>query len=114
MIEPWFDPARYAWIPGTVLGVSAGLWGTTVGLFAPRGRARGAILGVGWLLIACSAVLLGAGVVAWGAGQPYGVWYGLGLAGAIGLAALGGNIPNVRRAYREAERRRMEARDLPL
>lgn len=114
MSEPWFDPNHYGWIPGTAFGVAAGLWGGAVGLLAPRGRARGVVLGLTWLFMACAVILLAAALVAWRDGQPYGVWYGLGLPGAIGLAVLGGNIPNVLRAYRSAELRQMEARDLSL
>ena len=45
-------------------------------------------------------------------GQPYGVWYGLGLPGALGLIVLGGLMPGVRRQYRQAEQRRLTATDL--
>ena len=114
MNAPWFDPNFYAWIPGTVFGVTAGLWGMSVGLLAPRGRARGLVLGTAWLLVACSAVLLVAGLIAWHTGQPYGIWYGLALPGVIGLVVLGGNLPTARRAYQDAEQRRMEAQDLSL
>ena len=34
----WFDPVRYAWIPGTALGLWGGLEGTLAGLLAPRGK----------------------------------------------------------------------------
>ena len=44
MIQPWFDPNQYAWIPGTAYGVIAGLMGAMVGWLVPRGRARGFIL----------------------------------------------------------------------
>ena len=54
MNAPWFDPNLYAWIPGTVLGVTAGLWGTSVGLLARCGRARSLVLGTAWLLVACA------------------------------------------------------------
>jgi hypothetical protein len=45
-------------------------------------------------------------------GQPYGVWYGLGLAGLIGVIVIGANLPVMFMAYRGAERRRVEAQDL--
>lgn len=114
MNATWFDPNLYGWIPGTVFGLAAGAWGASVGLFARRGRGRGLILGAAWLLVACSAALLVVGVFAWQSGQPYGVWYGLGLPGVIGLVVLGGNIPTARRAYQDAERRQLEAHDLSL
>jgi hypothetical protein len=112
MNEPWFNPNLYAWIPGTMLGVLGGTWGALVGTLAPRGKAKRLVLASGWFLVAASAILLIAAVVALLAGQPYGVWYGLGLAGLIGLIVIGVNIPNVIRAYRMAEDRQMSAREL--
>jgi hypothetical protein len=112
MNEPWFDPRFFAWIPGTALGVLGGLWGALAGTQAPRGRARGLVLGYGVCLLAASVLMLALGAVAWAGGQPYGVWYGFGLAGVIGTIVIGANLPNVRRAYRAAEERGMEAHDL--
>jgi hypothetical protein len=65
-------------------------------------------------LLVYSAVMLAVGVVAFLAGQPYGIWYGFGLAGVIGLLAIGANCPTVKKAYREAEERQMNAQDVPL
>jgi hypothetical protein len=59
-----------------------------------------------------SVVLLIASVVAFAAGQPYGIWYGLGLPGVLGLFVIGGNIPTLLHRYRLAEDRQMSARDL--
>jgi hypothetical protein len=112
MSEPWFDPNSYSWIPGTALGVLGGLWGCLVGILAPRGRARGFVLGFTWALLLLSAGLLALGVVALIAGQPYGVWYGFGLAGLIGLVVIGANTFTVHWAYRQAEARKLAARDL--
>jgi hypothetical protein len=114
MVEPWFDPNAYAWIPGTALGVLAGTWGSVVGILAPRGKAKTLVLGVGWSLLAASAAMLVAGLFALSQKQPYGVWYGLLLPGFVGPIALGVNLPVVYRRYREAEKRRMEAEDISL
>jgi hypothetical protein len=114
MSEPWFDANHYAWIPGTVFGVVAGLYGSCAGVLAPRGRAKGPILGAAWLLLACAVALLALALVAWFDGQPYGVWYGLGLPGVIGLIVVGSLMPTISGRYREAERRRLEAQDLSL
>jgi hypothetical protein len=46
MTEPWFDPNLYAWIPGTALGIAGGVLGSLGGVLAPRGRARGVVLGL--------------------------------------------------------------------
>lgn len=111
MNEPWFDQA-YAWIPGTLLGCVAGTVGGLAGWLAPQGRAKSLILGSFWLLIGASVVMLMAGAIGYFSGQPYGVWYGLGLAGLIGILALGCNLPVLSRRYRQAEERRMNAEDL--
>lgn len=111
MPEPWFDP-MWAWLPGTVLGCGLGLWGSLVGVLAPRGKARGLVFGTFWFGLALSAVLLVAGVVALIAGQPYAIWYGLGLAGLLGSVLLPCLLPTVVRRYREAEDRRLHAQDL--
>jgi hypothetical protein len=112
MTEPWFNPNAYAWIPGTLLGVAGGLEGTLVGMFAPRGKLKSLVLGVHFAIMAICAVLLVAGVVALLAGQPYGVWYGLGLPGLLGLVIVGSLTPLVRRRYAEAELRKSMAEDL--
>ncbi len=106
MSEPWFDASHLAWLPGTLLGVFGGLWGALVGVLAPQGKGRPFVLGFGWLLFGASLLLLAAGLTALVSGQPYGVWYGLGLGGLIGAVVLGPILPVVRKRYREAEERR--------
>jgi peptidoglycan/LPS O-acetylase OafA/YrhL len=113
MSEPWFDPNLYAWIPGTLIGVLGGLWGALVGTLAPRGKARGLVLGSLAVLLLAGVACLAAGVAALISGQPYGVWYGLLLAGVLGVVVLGSLSPLALNAYRQAEARRLEARDLP-
>jgi len=112
MNEPWFDPIRYAWIPGTFLGVLAGTWGAMLGSLGPRGKAKTLVLGGLFVMLGASAVLLIAGVAALVAGQPYGIWYGLLLAGGIGVIVLGANTPVALNAYRQAEARKVQAQDL--
>jgi hypothetical protein len=55
-----------------------------------------------------------AGGLALATGQPYGVWYGLGLGGLIGVVVLGANIRTVRRVYAMAEQRKIAAKDVTL
>jgi hypothetical protein len=112
MSQPWFDANLWAWIPGTVYGCLGGLWGALGGTLAPQGKARALVLGLGWLLLLTAAGLLAAAVVALVDGQPYGVWYGLGLPGVLGVAVLGPLFPLARLRYRQAEERRMQAEDL--
>jgi hypothetical protein len=114
MIEPWFNPNMYAWIPGTALGVLGGTWGALVGVLAPHGRGRRLVFGCGALLVLAAITCLVAGIYALVTGQPYGVWYGLGLPGVIGLLVLTPNLWVVRNVYRAGEARRMAAHDVPL
>ena len=88
MTEAWFNPALFSWIPGTLLGCLAGVWGTMAGMLAPAGKAKALVVGLGVLLAVASLALLITGVVAFTAGQPYGIWYGLGLAGVIGTVLI--------------------------
>ena len=112
MTEPWFDPNRYAWVFGTALGIVGGTLGALAGNLAPRGKAKPLVMGLFVAtLVACAALLI-AGIVALVQRQPYGVWYGLGLPGLLGLLVLGGLLPVVQTRYREAEGRRLSARDL--
>ena len=110
-MEPWFDP-MYAWVPGTIVGCLAGLMGGLGGWLAPKGKAKGFILPMWWLLLLSSGVLLAAGIFGYLAGQPYGIWYGLCLTGLIGVLVLGINLPILIIRYRQAEQRRMHAHDL--
>ena len=112
MSEPWFDPNYYAWIPGTVLGTLGGLWGSLVGTLAPRGKGKSLVLTSLGILLAASVACLGLGIMALVARQPYGVWYGLLLPGIIGLVVLGSLSPVALTAYRQAEMRKIQARDL--
>lgn len=112
MNEPWFDPNSMAWIPGTVLGVSLGLWGSIVGTVARQGQGRTAVLTINWVLELISLGLLVGGLVALLSGQPYGVWYGLLLPGLIGVGLTTWLILALPKFYRLAEQRKMRTRDM--
>ena len=112
MSEPWFDAARFAWMPGTIYGVSVGLLGALTGILLPRGKAKTLVIGLASLFLALAIFFLTLGVVALLKGQPYGVWYALLLPGFIGLMVVGCNFPMLIIGYRQAERRKMQARDM--
>lgn len=112
MTEPWFDPNRYAWVFGAALGMVGGMLGALAGSLAPRGKAKPLVMGLFAVSLVACAAMLAAGVVALVQRQPYGVWYGLLLPGALGLIVLGGLMPVVQARYREAEQRRLSARDI--
>jgi hypothetical protein len=110
--QPWFDPNQYAWIPGTVYGVAAGLMGALVGWLVPRGRARQPLLRAWYTLWAIAIVLLLIGMTALVDGQPWGVWFGILLPGAIGTLVVGANTLVILKAYQQVETRRVAAKDL--
>ena len=112
MTEPWFDPNVYAWIPGTAVGVVGGTVGALVGMCAPRGILKPLVYGLHFALIGVCCILLVLGVIALASGQPYGIWYGLGLPGLIGVVVCGSLTPVIRKRYIEAELRKSMADDL--
>jgi MFS family permease len=109
--EPWFDINVGAWLGGAV-GIFGGVMGSLIGTLAPRGRARGLVLGLMWIAIVACGLMLVAGITAWFLGQPYAVWYGLGLCGLIGTIVFSSLMPVVYARYREAEMRKSQAKDL--
>ena len=112
MTTPWFDPNAWAWLPGTLFGCLGGLWGALAGTLAPQGKARRFVLGYGLVLVAMSLVFLILAIIALCVGQPYGIWFGLGLPGLQGVILMIPFIPLVLHRYRQAEERRMAAQDL--
>ncbi len=113
MNELWFEPS-YSWVPGTLFGVTCGIWGASVGFLARRGQAKTLVLTITGLFLAVASALFIAGLFAFLVGQPYPIWYGLGLAGIIGLMVIGANSPVILYVYRNAERLRMKAIDASL
>jgi uncharacterized membrane protein len=112
MREQWFDPGHYAWVPGAVYAVLAVVVAGLVGYFAPKGRARHSIVLVWLALWALAVALLVAGIVAQVEGQPWAIWYGLGLPGLIGTLVVGLNTLVILKTYRQVEQRRLAAKDL--
>lgn len=112
MTAPWFDPDHYAWIPGTVYGVLAGVMGGLAGWLVPRGRAKNFILRAWFGMWAAAVALLIVGVVALAEEQPWGIWYGMLLPGVIGTLVIGANSLVIRNRYRDVESRRLAAKDL--
>ena len=112
MAEPWFDPNLYAWIPGTAFGVIGGTLGSLAGTLAPLGKARPLIIGSFYLMLVASITFLAVATYAYCSGQPYGIWYGLGLPGVLGMILFPSLLPVVYLRYRQAEERSMQAQDL--
>ena len=112
MIEAWFDPNHYAWMPGTAFALIAGLMGGLVSWLVPRGRARRFILRAWLTMWAAAVALLIAGIAALLSGQPWGVWFGLLLPGVVGTLVVGANTLVILVTYRKVEGRRLAAKDL--
>jgi hypothetical protein len=94
------------------VGVLGGLFGTVVGLCAPRGIARAPVLAGHAALAGVGVLVLVAGVVAAATGQPRHVFYPLLLGGFVLSAVLLPLLPVVRMRYRQAEARRIQAEEL--
>lgn len=112
MSEAWVNPNILGGILGAGFGLSAGVWGSLAGILAPRGKARLFILTFGWSLFGGALICLALAGVAFAAGQPRGVWYGFGLVGIVGSAALPTGLFTMHRVYAQGEARRMQAEDL--
>ena len=112
MTQPWFDPNAYAWIPGTLLGGAGAVEGMLSGLLASRGKCKTLVMVVHFAILLGCGILLALGIVAWRMGQPYGIWYGLGFPGLLGLVIFTPLTWVVRRQYVQAELRKSMAEDL--
>jgi MFS family permease len=102
----------YGSLAGALGGTAGGILGALTGVLAPRGKARGLVLGFMYAFCVFGLVNLIFGLVALIAGQPYAVWYPFLLMGSIFPLVFGFMIPVVKRVYRQAEQRRLEAADL--
>ncbi len=111
MNELWFDPNRWAWLPGALFGCLAGAWGACAGILAPRGKAKRFVTGYGLFLVVACAAFLVVGVMALASRQPFGVWFFLVFPGLQGLIVLLPLLPLIGKRYREAEQRKMQAED---
>jgi hypothetical protein len=105
----WTD--RQAGILGGIIGSVLGILGAVVGWLGSVARARGFVLGTLKGIAGLGIVALGVGAFALAVGQPYAVYYPLGLFGTI-CAALGFLLPRtLSKRYEELELRRIEALD---
>ena len=107
---PWIsNPNMLGAILGSSVGVFGGIFGTLCGTLAPRGKAKGLVIGMHALGIIAGLIMLALGVIAFLNGQPYAIWYGLGLPGLILTVVLLPLTGVVKQRYREAEQRKLEA-----
>lgn len=114
-MEPWWTMQQAGWIGGIGgggLGSLLGIFGAIAGALAPRGRARGLVLGGFKAIMALGAVVLIGGVVAVAMGQPYHVYYPLLLMGVLLSVVSPVVYVQIRGRYRQAEIRKLEAEEL--
>lgn len=112
---PWWSEHTAGWIgaiAGTATGLLGGLIGTLAGVFVPRGKLKRLVYGLFTFAIAFGIVALTVGLYALAAHQPYAVWYPLTLVGALNVLGFGIVVAIVPRGYRQADARRLEAREL--
>jgi hypothetical protein len=116
MAEPWFEPsmfgALFGGLVGGVGGTGAGILGALAGTLAPQGKGRALILGGMYMFVALGLCLAVAGLVALILGQPWYIWFFPTQTGVIFAIVPGCLIPILKRRYREAEERRLEAESL--
>ena len=105
----WSD--RTAGLAGGIAGSVMGVLGGTVGMLVARRRARGFVTATMAAFGMVGILLLIAAGAAVASSQPYAVWYPLALLGGL-LVLLSVSLrPVIRRAYVDAELRRMRAMD---
>ena len=104
-------PDRTIGVVGAALGSAIGLLGALVGVLVSRNRGRRFVLPAMTVATVLGGVLVAGSIAALAAGQPPGVVLLLLVPGAVLAAAFGASLPRVRRAYAEAELRRMRAMD---
>ena len=111
-VQPWFENAgRTGGLLGGGVGILAGVYGTVVGVCAPRGKAKRLVFGLHWFVLLLGLGLLGGGITALVTGQSYGVWYALLLPGALLTVLLICFTPMVKLRYRQAEHRKLNAEE---
>lgn len=111
MSDPWF-PSWAGGLIGGGVGLLCGIYGSLVGFCAPRGIARGLVISFHFGCLALGVAILIAAIVAFTIGQPYGVWYSLGLSGFIMTILMSVFTRMLFLQYRAAETRVMAAKNL--
>src|SRR3954447_10921655 len=114
-MTPWWTQQTAGWI-GAIAGSGSGLLGAAVGtiagIYAPRGKGKRVVYALFVVAIIGGVAALALGLFALATGQPYVVWYPLVLLGGMNALLFCCLTPVIRRVYRQAEARRMEAEEL--
>ena len=111
-VQPWFENwGLVGALLGGGVGLLGGVYGTMVGICAPRGKAKGLVYGLHWFSLLLGLAVLAAGVTALIGGQPYGVWYPLLFSGAIVTFLIIIFTPLIKLRYKQAEHRHLSAEE---
>jgi MFS family permease len=115
-MEPWWSEAFSNTLGGTVgatIGVVfGGIGGGVGGPLAGSGRAKTFVLGMFWTGAVVGLALVAASVVAAILGQPFHVWQWMLICGVVLASVNAVVLPQLHRAYRRAEERRLAAAEL--
>lgn len=112
-VTPWFsNPGAVGGILGASIGVlGGGIYGPLVGVCASQGKARKLVMGYHFAMLGLGVVLLLVALYALIAGQPYGIWFGMLMPGALLVVLMIALTPMIRMRYREAEQRKLSAQE---
>ena len=111
-VEPWFtNVGMVGGLLGGGIGCLGGLYGTLMSVVASRGKAKSFMFAFHWTVLALGIALVCLALYALIVGQPYGVWYGLGLPGLIITVLMIAFTPMLKNVYRAAEQRQLEAQE---
>jgi len=105
----WSD--RTSGLVGGIGGGAIGCFAGLLGWFSARGKVLGFVTAGASVLLGLGVISFGAAIFALGAHQPYGVWYPLVLIGVILLVTGPILFLRTRRTHREHELRRMASLD---
>jgi MFS family permease len=114
-MTPWWTQQTAGWIgaiAGSANGILGGVIGTVAGIYGQRGKGKRLVYALVAVALVGGAASLAVGLFALMTGQPYMVWYPLVLIGGMDTLLFSVLTPVIRRVYRQAEARRMEAEEL--
>ena len=89
-----------------------GILGGVAGSLAQRNKGRSIVIGCFYTSVCVGVLFLVTGIVALLFSQPYSIWFPFVLSGTIFSVVTLGVLPAVKRAYAEAESRRLAAEEL--
>lgn len=114
-MSAWFtihEANHIAGVMGGLIGALAGgVGGPMIGILAPKGKAKGLVVGYQIFWIVVGLGLLITGLVGLAMGQPGYVCHPFLLVGFVSSAVMGGLLPVTLLRYREAEKRKLDAEE---